>query len=291
MYYIQELDKQTKIDKIFLRIKVKENIIYIPKLKEFKNQKLEKEYLGKRKNILNIVNKVVKVLENDDCNKVVLSKNLKENELFVNYLYTYNIDIYNGKYLLEILSANIIDYIVEKKCLNKEQIQITIAVNDISDIMFENIKLIIEKYKKVNIATKNIIRFKKMEEIILEKLGKIIQISDNKKKSLLKSDIILNIDFDEELLNKYIIKEDAIIMNIKNNVKIYKKRFNGININDYEITCKDDIFKLPIITESYFTKDMYEAILSNKLLYQEINNKLRNDNVELLVLKGNNTNI
>ena len=291
MYYIEELDKQRKIDSIFTGIKVKENVIYIPKLDKYKNQELEKRYIDKKKKILKIVIRLSELLEKKDCNKIAVSQNLSKNELFMNYLSTYDIEVYSGKMLLEIIVLKTIDYIVEKRCLNKDTIQITIAVNDISDIMFENVKLIIEKYKKVNITTKNIIRFKKMEELVLKKLGKMILISDNKKKSLLKSDIILNVDFDEELINKYIIKDDAIIINVNKNVKINKKRFNGLNINDYEINCNRNIFNSLIVAEKYMIRDIYESVLSPKLLYQEINDKIGKDNVQIAYLKSNNITI
>ena len=104
--------------------------------------------------------------------------------------------------------------------------------------ILENIKEIVKEYKKINIVTNHIEKFKKIEKQILEKEGIMLVISNNRRKSLLKSKIILNIDFPTELINKYQIYEEAIIVNLKGNVKIEKKRFNGININDYEICFK-----------------------------------------------------
>ena len=37
--------------------------------------------------------------------------------------------------------------------------------------------------------------------------------------------IILNIDFPQELINKYNVQDEAIIVNIKRKTKINKKRF------------------------------------------------------------------
>ena len=51
----------------------------------------------------------------------------------------------------------------------------------------------------------------------------MITINNNKKKSLTKSDIILNIDFPNELINKYRIAENANIINIKGETKIKQK--------------------------------------------------------------------
>ena len=56
----------------------------------------------------------------------------------------------------------------------------------------------------------------------------------------MKSQIILNIDFPQELINKYNIYDDAVIVNLKGNIKINKKRFNGLNINNYEINFRFD---------------------------------------------------
>ena len=125
-----------------------------------------------------------------------------------------------------------------KKNMKKEEVSISILVNDINDNILENIKEIVKEYKKINIVTNHIEKFKKIEKQILEKEGIMLVISNNRRKSLLKSKIILNIDFPTELINKYQIYEEAIIVNLKGNVKIEKKRFNGININDYEICFK-----------------------------------------------------
>src|SRR5699024_11227968 len=56
----------------------------------------------------------------------------------------------------------------------------------------------------------------------------------------LKAKIILNNHFPKELLNQYNINENAIIVNILENMKINKKRFNGTIINDYEISYKTE---------------------------------------------------
>ncbi len=106
-----------------------------------------------------------------------------------------------------------------------------------------NIRKIAKEYKRVNIITNHISKFKNIEKQILENEGIMITVVNNKRKSLVKAKIILNVDFPTELINKYNIYEEAIIINLQGNVKINSKRFNGININDYEITySNDDIY-------------------------------------------------
>lgn len=148
--------------------------------------------------------------------------------------------------------------------------------------------MIIKKYKKVNIVTNHIEKFKKIEEQILQEEGIMIAVGDNKRKSLSKSKIILNVDFPSELINKYSIYEEAIIINLKNKVKINKKRFNGINISDYEISFENidvlDYEKLDL----YNKKDLYEAMLYKKQPFSNIWSKIEKDKVKIEKLYGNN---
>ena len=74
----------------------------------------------------------------------------------------------------------------------------------------------------MNIVTNHIEKFKKLEDKFMEN-GIMITIGNNKKKSLMKSKIILNIDFPNELINKYMIKDDAIIINVPGKAKINMK--------------------------------------------------------------------
>ena len=288
LYYIKEIDKLNICGKVFLKIKKNENKsdnasgeIIIPKLYSD----------WKAKDIHKLVKKIVKILEKLNCNKIILSNEIKKNKLFVNYLYTYGLEISDGKWLFEILSDKVLEYIISKKRLNKDEIYISILINDISSISLENIKSIIMKYKKVNIVTKHIGKFKKIEEQILENIGKSVYISNNKKKCLIKSNVILNIDFSEEEINKYNIYDEAIIVNLKQNVKINRKRFIGINISDFEIKYIDNELDLLELSLEYSLKEIYESKLSTKLLYQEIFEKIKKDSVEIEYLQGNNTRI
>ena len=180
-----------------------------------------------------LANKTKKILERTASKKIVLSKEIKKQEQYKNFLEE-NLKIVNGKFLEEVLILEIIEYIIEKKKYNKENLAISFLVNDIGENILENFKKAIKKYKKVNIVTNHLEKFKKIEEKFLKE-GIIILANNNKRKSLAKSDVIINVDFPSELLNKYRINDNATIVNIKLNAKIDKKRFNGLIINNYEI--------------------------------------------------------
>lgn len=221
LYCIQETDKPKKICKIFNIVELEQNRVILPITKsEIENGKLSQ----KKAQILakNIVNK----LKNAIGNNVILSKEIKKQKNLVNYLYSQNMNIIDGKWLFGILSDEAITYVVNKKKMKKEKLNVSILVNDVEDYVLENIKLIVGKYKRVNIVTNQLEKFKKLEKEIFEKDGIMVTVTNNKKKSLTRSNVILNYDFPTELINKYKIYDEAIILNVKQNVFISSKRFN-----------------------------------------------------------------
>lgn len=283
MYYIQESDKPVLITKVLNLVELVGDKIILPVC--------DKEIIDNKKGAI-IVKKIKKILKKTNCKTIILSKYLKKQEEFMNLINMYKIDVINGRWLFLVLSDKVLDYIVEKRNLEKKETNVSVLVNEnICDYVMENIKQISKKYKNVNIVTAHIEKFKKLEKEILEESGIIITISNNKKKSLKRSNIILNVDFTEEELNKYNIPDEAIIVNIKENVEINKKRYNGLNINDYEISFeKFDEFDYEK-DKLYWKKDLYEASIYRKQPYQYIERKINKDKVKIVELIGKRTSI
>ena len=116
----------------------------------------------------------------------------------------------------------------------------------------------------------------------------MITIANNKKKSLVKIPIILNIDFPSELINKYNLNDNAVIINIKGNVTIKNKRFNGININDYEIEYDNKNNYDLNLDNNYKLSEVYEGNLYKKSPIRFIEKTLKKDKVRISKLIGNN---
>lgn len=185
----------------------------------------------------NIAKKVVKKLSKNGIKNVVCDKDIMKNEEFKNYIYSNKINIYDGKKLYKNILQNIFEFI-EEKGINLKQKSAAILVNDNSDINRKIIYNVAGYFRQTTIVTNNIKRFSKIEKK-LEENGILINISNNKKKCLRKKEIIINIDFPNELINKYNIYEKAIIINIEENIEIANKKFNGINLNSYELDLDD----------------------------------------------------
>ena len=111
----------------------------------------------------------------------------------------------------------------------------------------------------------------------------MLNISNNKRRSLLKSEIIVNIDFPEEILNKYIIYDKAIILNIRDKINIKSKRFNGININYYKASIPNE-YKL----DGFQNELVYESLIYLKNSYKDIIEKISKDKISINKFIGNN---
>ena len=281
MYYIQETDKPVLIARFFNLVEIVNDRIILP---------IEEEETIDEKKIKILTKKIIRILDKTNCRTIILSKYLKKNKEFLENLKNKDLNIIDGKWLFLILSEKVLDYVARKKDLKKEETNVSILVNNnFNDYVLENIKEIIKQYKTVNIVTKQIDKFKKIEKHIMQEEGINILITNNKKKSLVRSNIILNVDFDTDLINKYNIPEEGIIINLQENVKITRKRFNGISINDYEIKYQN-YDEYDYEKEKYYDrKDMYEAMIYKKQPYECIKRKIDRDKVEIVKLIGNRT--
>lgn len=276
MFYIEKNDKPNWLERKLNIIRIKENTIMLPIDKDTKEKQIEKISIK--------TNKIIQ--KYSTSKKIVLSKEMEKEQKYINYLNTYGLEIQNGRWLFEILLPDITQYIINKKKI--EKVNISIMINDLTDIELENIKILARKYKTINVVTNHIEKFKKLEKSLEEDEGIIITITNNKKKSLMKSQIILNIDFPKELINKYNLQDEAVIVNVKGNVKINKKRFNGLNINDYEIDFRDDKKNNKALNNKFYLKDLYESELYKRQNVSEIRKKIKNDKVIIKKLILNN---
>ncbi len=159
-------------------------------------------------------------------------------------------------------------------------------INDFSSINKEIIIHIAKNIKRLNIVTNHINKCKKIEEYLYDEFGIMLNISNNKRRSLLKSEIIINMDFPEELINKYRIYDKAIILNISDKIDINSKRFNGININYCKISIPDK-YKL----KGFQDEIVYESLIYIKNKYKDINEKIIRDKIVVSELIGNNGSI
>ena len=240
--------------------------------------------LNKEKN----VSKIIKVMIKNDIEYVVLSKTLTENKNFINALNANNIKIFNGRWLEKYLTFEILEYIINQKAIKKEETEIAITTNEITDLTIETIKILSKQYKKLIVVTNHIEKLRRVEKELYDNDGILIVVANNIKKSLLKPKIILNLDFNMQVLNKYKINENAIIINVEGDMKIRSKRFSGININNYEIVVgrEENIWRENMSVFEH--KDLLEATLYIRDTFNNIRRKIMKNKVSIKELYGEN---
>ena len=221
----------------------------------FKNNKIQ---INKKienlnmKNKMKIVKKIKQLLEKEKIRQVAIEKKLKEDEQFINLLYSNNIKICSPKWIFKQYTDKIICKILKDK--KKEESEIYICVNEVDSIVEKYIYKYAKEFKKINIITNHIGKFKKIEEKLYNEEGILINITNNRRKSLLKADLILNIDFPKELFNEFFINDQSVIINWDYPLKIRKKRFYGKIIEEIKIIVEEDSEIAKFIKENKLQK-------------------------------------
>lgn len=224
---------------------------------------------------------IIKLIIKLKCN-VVLS-NYLETTILKEELKKENIKILEGKELFHYLVLDILEYISKMKNEDLNKQEVTILVNKLDKKKEQDILKIAQNVKRLQIVTNNITSLQKIENYLKNELGIAIMISNNKRKSLAKSKIILNLDYSKEMLNKFTINRSAIVINVLEKVEILAKGFDGINILDYEILYKGYEENRLI----FHNQSIYESKIINKK-DSEIQYLLIENHVRIVNLKGKN---
>ena len=190
-YYIKEDDKPNIIKQLVNYIKVQDNYIIIQPIKK----ELGNNYLNK------ISKKIKTICTKKSVQHVVISKELQKRKEFLQYIYAYNINTFDGKWLVNYMAYEAIDFIMQKTHSKKEETEIFISVNNITNEVLENLKLFVKDYKRINIVTNRINEFKYLEKKIYDEYGMMLTVTNNKRKSLEKAKLILNFDYNYHFKN------------------------------------------------------------------------------------------
>ena len=298
-YYMKMFNKNIKkiidLDDDGLKL----NILYIineknEKLKFVENNKIKNRLISKI-NIRREKNRNLRILRNIkkikkyNFKNVILSNNLFNNDKLKKVFINNNINIIEGKILYESLLYKIIEYISNIQRMDMEKYEISILIKYKNNIRVSGIIELAKKCKIINLITDNIKQFDRLEKELKEEYGIILNVTTNKEKTLLNSNIIINLDFLLDEFSQCAMPRKAIIFNIRNNLKIYSNFFEGINITDYLIYLPQKYNKIVKLLEDVNPILLYEAIIiENNLIQSEIERKLKFDSVEIKCFLGNN---
>ena len=243
---------------------------------------------------LSKINKVLKKLLKEQDNIYLLSNELN-NKQVKKFITEYSIEYITEEKIKKVLLINILKYIcnIQKKELTN--LELTILVNNTAELNVHIIEELAKSVKTLKIVSLNIYKFKNLEEKLYNEYGIAIQFSNSYKKSLLKSKIIINLDFREIEINEYEIYNSAIIINcMANNIKVKSRLFYGVIVNSCNISLKKEIinkFKSLNIYDNYNKLMLYASVIENESNYIKLNDIIKDDKVGIINLIGNNGDI
>lgn len=293
-----------------------ENIIY---LKNIKN--CEEFFTDKSKNIPIFVKKIIfkissffKIISKKDIdgfelwelpienvqNDKELIKTIKKLCKYKNCIFVLSKDLNIRKVhkTFETLNVSYLEPTISKKALliealeyvnkiqgNKlDEMDLTILVNNASNLNMYLIEKLAHKVKSIKIVSKTIYKFKKLEEKLYNDYGIALQFSNSYRKSLLKTKIIINLDFSQTDIDEYNIDNSAMLINCScNNIKIKSKLFNGIVANSYKLKIKNGS-----ILNEFDDLLIYESKILSRNNISEIFKYIEECKVSITGFVGNN---
>lgn len=225
-----------------------------------------------------VYKKIRKKLEKEKAEgqniQVVLAKKVKP---YQNYLKGYR--IVDGKQTLWRAIEGMIKKILQETPMALQDIYF--LTNSYQEQTIQLIQKIAQKVKSVNIITKEIEKYKKLEEFMQEQ-GIAISVSNNKRKSIKKAKLIINLDFAKEELNEYTLFRNAAIINVTQEKIVNLKGFEGIIVQDIAIEIEPEKKEWIIqnnLEEDFRPLELYESV-------QDITSQ--KEDVQVSNLYGNN---
>ena len=165
-----------------------------------------------------------KIVKKESLRDIVLTKDLFYQEAFIWQLKKDSVHIFDGKWLEQYLIPDCLFFICKKQKQNLEEKEISILVNELSDIVKQIIINLAQKVRLLNIITNQINSYQKIEDFLYQNYGIMVRVTNNKK-ALSKSDIIINMDYSEEKLNYFSLPKKGIILNLGRNIRIKNESY------------------------------------------------------------------
>ena len=185
----------------------------------------------------------------------------------------------------------VLEYAVEAKNEILANQEIGILCNKLDDTIFEKIKEISSKVKVCNILTNNLKQYQKLEEELYQTNGIVLNSSNNYKKAVTKSGIIINFDFADKDLEKCIFPKNAQIINIRQNIKINKKDFSGKNIIFFKVNLPEKYLEYAQNLEGFNNTALYESFIYKNTNYRNIKKEIICDGVKVECLQDSDGNL
>ncbi len=206
-------------------------------------------------------------------------RNNHKNDVFINEIKY----LQKEKYLMKVMLYEILKYI-EKMVdadYRNESIYVTMISEKNKNVLLE----IIDLFKNINIITTRIGYMRRLEKNILKNKDSIISISNNKRKALKRARLLINFDFNDNLLKEFSINRNCIIINLNNERIRLNSNFQGCIIDSVQIDFKNQ-YEQYIKKCRYNIEDLYGSYIQ-QYVYKNAIKQSKEDDCQIVKLLGN----
>ncbi|MBQ8299960.1 MAG: hypothetical protein IJX99_08965 [Clostridia bacterium] len=188
----------------------------------------------KNENVL--VRKILKKINEHNVENVILSKEMINNNNLCRRLEDSKKYIITGRRMGKVLLTKFINEISKYTRYSKEKMNILLLMNEYSLENIDLIEWISKDIKELNLISRNYTKYEKTSLKLFEQYGYLINLyNTDTEKDFRRSNLVINLDFSEEEIQKIKMPKNSILVSLNNKVSTVKHGFNGIIINDVDI--------------------------------------------------------
>lgn len=193
----------------------------------------------KENNQKRIVKRLIRKIDLHKVENVLLSKELISNANLCHALEESKKYIVTGRRMGKALLNKFITEISKYTKFSKEKMNILLLMNEYSLENIDLIEYISKDVKEFNLISRNYTKYEKTSLRLFEQYGYMINLYGlDVTKDFRRTNLIINLDFTEKEFQKIKIPKNCIIVSLNNQIQEMKSAFNGIIINDVEVTAR-----------------------------------------------------
>lgn len=181
--------------------------------------------------------RILRKIDEHRVENIILNKELYENREFCKLLEESRKYIVTGKRIGKVLILKMVDEISKYTKYPKEKMNILLLMNEYSLENIDLIECLSNDIKELDILSRNYTKYEKTATRLFDNCGYLVKLYSNECINEFKRvNIVINLDFKEAEFQKINFARNSIILSLNEKINKVKKGFNGIIINDVDIS-------------------------------------------------------
>lgn len=179
--------------------------------------------------------KLIKLLNKNKIENVVLCERLLSNSVFCSELIKNRKYIVTGRRIYKVLICRILKDISNQMKVSLQKMKAVLLAKEYSSENIDLISNIARSVKSLIVVTNDADRYRRLAEELFEKYGIILKVFEKDKTNFKYAHLIINVDFLSTELNKIAISPNSVVICGFAKNYVPKNNFNGIVIKYVDI--------------------------------------------------------